>query len=178
MWWCQAFAHGSGHEREPTTGGARSRSAAESTACGDSATLELRALGVRGAIPSPSYTLVEPYDTDFGRVLHVDLYRLRSPQELEDLGMRDEWQECALRLVEWPENGAGALPPAAPAEIGRPFLQSFTPRDYRGHNQVWAAAQDANGVMWFGNQACVLAFDGSAWRRFPTRRAGIPMRRC
>ncbi len=72
----------------------------------------LRALGVQGAIPSPSYTLVEPYDTAHGRVLHVDLYRLRSSDELELLGARDEWLDCALLLLEWPEKGAGALPPA------------------------------------------------------------------
>jgi tRNA threonylcarbamoyladenosine biosynthesis protein TsaE len=72
----------------------------------------LRALGVQGAIPSPSYTLVEPYDTAHGRVLHVDLYRVRSSDELELLGAREEWLECALLLVEWPENGAGVLPPA------------------------------------------------------------------
>lgn len=70
----------------------------------------LRALGVAGAIPSPSYTLVEPYDTARGRVLHVDLYRLQSPRDLDPLGVRDEWQECALLLVEWPEKGGVGLP--------------------------------------------------------------------
>lgn len=71
----------------------------------------LRALGVEGRIPSPSYTLVEPYDTPYGRVLHVDLYRLNSADELEALGVRDEWLDCALLLVEWPEKGGSALPP-------------------------------------------------------------------
>lgn len=71
----------------------------------------LRALGVEGRIPSPSYTLVEPYDTPYGRVLHIDLYRLNSADELEALGVRDEWLDCALLLVEWPEKGAAALPP-------------------------------------------------------------------
>jgi tRNA threonylcarbamoyladenosine biosynthesis protein TsaE len=70
----------------------------------------LRALGVVGAIPSPSYTLVEPYDTVHGRVMHVDLYRLRDAAELEELGLREEWSEAALRLVEWPERGGSALP--------------------------------------------------------------------
>lgn len=76
----------------------------------------LRALGVGGAIPSPTYTLVEPYDTARGRLLHVDLYRLRNAAELEELGLRDEWPEAALRLVEWPERG-GALLPAADLEV-------------------------------------------------------------
>ena len=66
---------------------------------------------MHGAIPSPTYTLVEPYDTLQGRVLHVDLYRLHSVDELEPLGARDEWLDCRLLLVEWPEKGAGLLPP-------------------------------------------------------------------
>lgn len=70
----------------------------------------LRGLGVTGAIPSPSYALVEPYDTARGRILHVDLYRLRDAAELEELGLREEWSEAALRLVEWPERGGRALP--------------------------------------------------------------------
>ena len=76
----------------------------------------LRALGVGGAIPSPTYTLVEPYDTPRGRLLHVDLYRLRNAAELEELGLRDEWPEAALRLIEWPERG-GALLPEADLEV-------------------------------------------------------------
>lgn len=71
----------------------------------------LRALGVTGRIPSPSYTLVEPYDTPHGRVLHIDLYRLNAVDELEALGLRDQWLDCALLLIEWPEKGGAALPP-------------------------------------------------------------------
>lgn len=71
----------------------------------------LRALGVTGRIPSPSYTLVEPYDTPHGRVLHIDLYRLNAVDELEALGLRDQWLDCALLLIEWPEKGGSALPP-------------------------------------------------------------------
>ena len=71
----------------------------------------LRTLGVTGRIPSPSYTLVEPYDTPHGRVLHIDLYRLNAVDELEALGLRDQWLDCALLLIEWPEKAGPALPP-------------------------------------------------------------------
>ncbi|HPF74083.1 MAG TPA: tRNA (adenosine(37)-N6)-threonylcarbamoyltransferase complex ATPase subunit type 1 TsaE [Xanthomonadaceae bacterium] len=70
----------------------------------------LRALGVDGAVRSPTYTLVEPYDTRIGRVLHLDLYRIADPGELDFLGLDDG--DARLWLIEWPERGAGALPPA------------------------------------------------------------------
>ncbi|MBZ0088010.1 MAG: tRNA (adenosine(37)-N6)-threonylcarbamoyltransferase complex ATPase subunit type 1 TsaE [Thermomonas sp.] len=71
----------------------------------------LRALGVTGAIRSPTYTLVEPYALASGELaLHLDLYRIGHPGELEFLGL--DPQEARLWLVEWPERGQGALPPA------------------------------------------------------------------
>ncbi|HEY0966577.1 MAG TPA: two-component regulator propeller domain-containing protein, partial [Opitutaceae bacterium] len=54
---------------------------------------------------------------------------------------------------------------AAPLETGRPFVETFTPRTYRGHNQVWNAVQDRDGVMYFGNRGAVLSYDGTEWRR-------------
>ena len=71
----------------------------------------LRALGVRGAIRSPTYTLVERYPLDDGGdALHLDLYRIGDPGELEFLGL--DAGEGALWLVEWPERGGAGLPPA------------------------------------------------------------------
>ena len=71
----------------------------------------LRRLGVAGAIRSPTYTLVERYPLADGReALHLDLYRIGDPGELEFLGIEPE--QVALWLVEWPERGAGALPAA------------------------------------------------------------------
>lgn len=70
----------------------------------------LRALGVTGAIRSPTYTLVERYPVEGGEAWHLDLYRIGDAGELEFLGL-DEGA-AVLWLVEWPERGAAALPPA------------------------------------------------------------------
>ncbi|MFI9652302.1 tRNA (adenosine(37)-N6)-threonylcarbamoyltransferase complex ATPase subunit type 1 TsaE [Guyparkeria halopsychrophila] len=73
----------------------------------------LRSLGVTGTVRSPTYTLVEPYDVMAPpggpeRVLHLDLYRLADPEELDYLGVRDE-ADHALFLVEWLSQAHGEL---------------------------------------------------------------------
>ena len=71
----------------------------------------LRALGVSGTIRSPTYTLLEPYEPGGRTVIHLDLYRLTDPRELEPLGLRDYPPERCWWLVEWPERGGNRLPP-------------------------------------------------------------------
>ncbi len=72
----------------------------------------LMALGHAGRVPSPTYTLVEPYELAGYRVLHLDLYRLTDPAELTELGLEDDFRGAFLALIEWPDNGFGQLPEA------------------------------------------------------------------
>lgn len=70
----------------------------------------LRALGVTGTIRSPTFTLVEPYETARGPVHHLDLYRLGAgTRELEALGYRDIRAMPGLVIVEWPERAGDGL---------------------------------------------------------------------
>lgn len=71
----------------------------------------LRALGVTGAVRSPTYGLLEPYAVAGRAVLHLDLYRLAEPTEVEALGLRDHDEPGAVWLIEWPERGAAVLAP-------------------------------------------------------------------
>ena len=72
----------------------------------------LRAQGIQGPVRSPSYTLVEVYETGARTTLHLDLYRLRDAAELDNLGLREWAKPGHLWLVEWPERGGARLPAA------------------------------------------------------------------
>ena len=72
----------------------------------------MRAFGYSGAVKSPTYTLVEPYELELCNIYHFDLYRLADPEEVAYLGTDEYFAESNLCLVEWAEKGAKWLPPA------------------------------------------------------------------
>lgn len=63
-------------------------------------------------VPSPTFTLVQTYDTPKGGIWHTDLYRLTSAHEVEELGLIDAF-ETAICLVEWPDRLGTLIPKAA-----------------------------------------------------------------
>ena len=72
----------------------------------------IHALGYEGYVKSPSYGLLETYQAGGMRVLHLDLYRIEDPEELEFLAIRDLYDDSTVLLVEWPDRGGALLPPA------------------------------------------------------------------
>jgi len=70
-------------------------------------------------VPSPTFTLVQSYETPVGRIHHFDLYRIQSPDELTEIGW-DEALSDGIVLVEWPDH-AGALLPAGRLDIALSF---------------------------------------------------------
>lgn len=71
-----------------------------------------RAAGVGGLVRSPTYTLLELYPAAGGTLVHLDLYRVQSPAELDSLGLREWAAPAHTWLIEWPEHGVGRLPQA------------------------------------------------------------------
>ncbi len=70
----------------------------------------LRGLGHEGAVKSPTYTLLEPYNLPSALVYHLDLYRIGHGEELAFVGLDELLEEAAIKLIEWPERGEGYLP--------------------------------------------------------------------
>ena len=81
-------------------------------------------------VPSPTFTLVQMYDAPNFEVYHYDLYRLKSPEEIFELGMEEAMYE-GVCLIEWPNKMGGYLPRSAikiniePTENGRKIIFTF-----------------------------------------------------
>lgn len=97
----------------------------------------LAALGLAGEAPSPSFAIVQPYDPPDVRlpVLHVDLYRIDDPEDLEELGLAEALGDTLL-LVEWPERAPGYWPHAlaltlAAAPDGGRILTADVPASWK-----------------------------------------------
>jgi tRNA threonylcarbamoyladenosine biosynthesis protein TsaE len=94
----------------------------------------LRGLGFDGDVSSPTFPIVQVYEPPQTRlsILHVDLYRIENPVELEELGLDEALLDSAL-IVEWPERLGAALWPHAlrltleEAEEGRRALTAQVP---------------------------------------------------
>ena len=69
----------------------------------------LRALGVKSAVKSPTFSLVESYDCKNLQIHHFDLYRIHDETELEYIGFRDYFQDNAVCCIEWPERARHGL---------------------------------------------------------------------
>lgn len=70
-----------------------------------------RGAGVSSAMPSPTFNLLFSYQTARAQVLHFDLYRLESPNEVWELGWSELGDAHQIVLIEWPERAEALLPP-------------------------------------------------------------------
>ena len=110
----------------------------------------LRALGHEGSVPSPTYTLVEPYAVSGRDIYHIDLYRISSEEELYFLGWSDI--DDGLRLVEWPDRAPG-LATIADVRIRLAYGSAI---DDSGRNiEIEAISQRANSVVTATNESGV-----------------------
>jgi tRNA threonylcarbamoyladenosine biosynthesis protein TsaE len=106
----------------------------------------LRTLGYTDKVKSPTYTLIETYQLSDHQILHIDLYRIKKPDEIDALGIRDLIDAKTSCLVEWPDHALEKLPPAdltcyiAPSADGRQIqLVAETTRGKEIlNNMVWA----------------------------------------
>ena len=69
-----------------------------------------RGAGVEGPLPSPTFNLVFRYEAPAAEVVHLDLYRIRDPGELRELGWDELGTGSEIVLVEWPERAGDQLP--------------------------------------------------------------------
>jgi tRNA threonylcarbamoyladenosine biosynthesis protein TsaE len=107
----------------------------------------LRALGVQGPVTSPTYSLLNAYDTALGPVQHLDLYRIAGIDELAQSGLLDELEGPGLHLVEWPQQAGPGLPPPdmrmqvtlMPADEPQACPRLFTLEAFSSQGLQWLA---------------------------------------
>ena len=104
----------------------------------------LRGYGFQGAVKSPTYTIVEPYEFKHCNIFHFDLYRLGTPEEAAYLGIEEYIREETICLVEWPERGRGWLPlpditiTLSVSGTGREFSwRGHTPKGCKAAERLW-----------------------------------------
>ena len=68
--------------------------------------------GRKEDVPSPTFTLLQTYDTPNGEIFHFDFYRLKKPEEAYEIGIEDAF-ESGISLIEWPEKIGKLLPTRA-----------------------------------------------------------------
>jgi tRNA threonylcarbamoyl adenosine modification protein YjeE len=108
--------------------------------------------------PSPTFTLVQSYETPRGVVLHADLYRVRSPDELDDIGLIEDIERL-ITLVEWPDRAGSRLPAGRRLDIVL---------DVDPHNpETGRIANLSGGVLWRQRLAIAIAtrrmLDEAGW---------------
>lgn len=110
--------------------------------------------------PSPTFTLVQSYDTPRGAVLHGDLYRVRSPDELDDIGLIEDLDRV-ITLVEWPDRAGTRLPAGRRLDV---VLDVDPDRPETGR-----IANLAGGVLWRSRLAIAVAarelIDSAGWEK-------------
>ena len=109
----------------------------------------LRHLGIAGAVRSPTFSIMESYAARGWHVLHLDLYRLRTADELLGLGLADYDQSDAFWMIEWPERGGSRLPTP---DLSLQLSALAEPaHDYIEWRQVSLQSHSPRGQLWFDN---------------------------
>ena len=109
----------------------------------------LRHLGFAGAVRSPTFSIMESYAARGWHVLHLDLYRLRTADELLGLGLADYDQSDAFWMIEWPERGGSRLPTP---DLSLQLSALAEPaHDYNEWRQVSLQSHSPRGQLWFDN---------------------------
>jgi tRNA threonylcarbamoyladenosine biosynthesis protein TsaE len=100
----------------------------------------IQALGFKGSVKSPTYTLLEVYQYDDDKyALHMDLYRIAEPEEVDYLALESYEKSATVTLIEWPEKGEGFIP--------LPDIKVFFSM-YDGGRNLDIEAQNDHAIKW------------------------------